>query len=205
MNQKFGTNVIGKDLKVKGGYKPGSNLSRQLVGFSNLYWAKKIASAVGGGILGKAVTVLSAEQVTFNQVQSLGAMSTIGPLTMQATPGKGAVICVNPGGEETWDRLYNALGSKSGPFVILNNAYSTTYDLGNKRGYEEAYYLKRVSKGWVYRSFPGPWQAYLETRKFYATAVVCLFVCFCRAVTNPCCLDSYPFLRHSKPRVSVNY
>ena len=45
---------------------------------------------------------------------------------------------------------------------MLNNAYSTSYDLGNKQGYEEAYYLKRISKGWVFRSYPGPWQAYLE-------------------------------------------
>lgn len=52
-------------------------------------------------------------------------------------------------------------GNKS-PFVILNNAFSTMYGLGNKRGYEEAYYLKRISKGWVFRAFPGPWLAYLE-------------------------------------------
>jgi hypothetical protein len=44
----------------------------------------------------------------------------------------------------------------------LNNAYSTSYDLGNGRGFEEVYYLKRISKGWVYRAFPGPWKAFLE-------------------------------------------
>ena len=48
------------------------------------------------------------------------------------------------------------------PFVVLNNAYSTTYGLGNKRNYEEAYYLKRITKGWIYRAYPGPWMAYLE-------------------------------------------
>lgn len=48
------------------------------------------------------------------------------------------------------------------PYLILNNAYSTTYGLGNKAGYEEAYYLKRISKGYIFRAFPGPWCAYLE-------------------------------------------
>lgn len=72
------------------------------------------------------------------------------------------VICVNPGGEEVWDRIASAHTTPSSTFVVLNNAYSTTYDLGNKRGYEEAYYLKRISKGWVFRQFPGPWEAYLE-------------------------------------------
>lgn len=72
------------------------------------------------------------------------------------------VLCINPGGEETWDRLVSAHGSPGAPFIVMNNSYSTSYDLGNKRGYEEAYYLKRISKGWVFRSFPGPWQALLE-------------------------------------------
>ena len=72
------------------------------------------------------------------------------------------IICVNPGGEEQWDRLVSAHVSPSSTFVMLNNAYSTSYDLGNKRGYEEAYYLKRISKGWVFRAFPGNWEAYIE-------------------------------------------
>ena len=72
------------------------------------------------------------------------------------------IICINPGGEDGWDRIVSAHASPSSNFIVLNNAYSTTCDLGNKRGYEEAYYLKRISKGWVYRSFLGPWEAYLE-------------------------------------------
>ena len=72
------------------------------------------------------------------------------------------VVCVNPGGEEQWNRIMAAHSSPRAPFIVLNNAYSTTYNLGNKSGFEEAYYLKRISKGWVFRSFPGPWEAYLE-------------------------------------------
>ena len=46
------------------------------------------------------------------------------------------VICINPGGEEVWDRIASAHTSPSSTMVVLNNAYSTSYDLGNQRGYE---------------------------------------------------------------------
>lgn len=165
LNQKFGKQVVAKDLKVSTGYTPGSDLSRQLIAYSNIYWAKKIASAVGGGLLGgKSVAVLSAEPVVYKQIQSKGDLSVMAPLNAARSSelkGKNnAVILVNPGGEETWERIREACGATT--CVVLNNAYSTTYDLGNKRGYEEAYYLKRISKGWVFRAYPGPWQAYLE-------------------------------------------
>ncbi len=73
-----------------------------------------------------------------------------------------AIIAINPGGEETWDRLVSAHGQPNCPFLVMNNAYSTSYDIGNRKGFEEVYYLKRISKGFVYRSFPGDWQALLE-------------------------------------------
>jgi hypothetical protein len=65
--------------------------------------------------------------------------------------------------KKQWERVRAVHASDDIPFVILNKAYSTTYDLGNKRGYEEAYFLKRISNGWwVFRAFPGPRQSYLE-------------------------------------------
>ena len=79
LNQKFGTNVVAKDLKVNGGYKPGSDLSRQLIAYSNVYWAKKIAGAVKGGALGgKSVAVLTAENVIFSNIKSMGDLSRSG-------------------------------------------------------------------------------------------------------------------------------
>lgn len=166
LNQKFGTQLVAKDLGFKGGYKPGSDVSRNLIAYSNIYWAKKIAGAAKGGPLGGPVCMLTAEPVNFKLVTKYGDLSRRGQVGSQKARMEGrnkeCIICVNPGGEETWDKLTSAYGSPGAPFVILNNAYSTTYELGNKRGYEEAYYLKRISKGWIFRSFPGPWQAYLE-------------------------------------------
>ena len=175
LNQKFGKTVVAKDLSVKGGYKPGSDISRQQLSYANIYWAKQIAGAVGGGLIGgKAVSVLSADPIDYGSIQSKGGIAKLGPIktanrgnarnSMNTEGGKAdACIVVNPGGEETWDRLKSSLTKNNkSPFVVLNNAYSTTYGLGNKRNYEEAYYLKRITKGWIYRAYPGPWKAYLE-------------------------------------------
>jgi hypothetical protein len=167
LNQKFGRDVVAKELEVKGGYKPGSPISRNLVAYANIYWAKKIASATKGGPLGgKPVCVLSSENINFATVGDMGDLTRSGEPMSAETRKQGraneAIICVNPGGEEQWDRIYSGHASGTAPFIVLNNAYSTTYDLGNQRGYEEAYYLKRISKGWVYRAFPGPWEAYIE-------------------------------------------
>jgi hypothetical protein len=123
LNQRFGKTTVGQDLQVVGGYKPGSELSRDLIAYSNVYWATKLASSFGG----KPVGLLTAERVNISFCKSIGVISRT-----------------------------------NAPFVILNNAYSTSYDLGNTKGFEEVYYLKRISKGWIFRSFPDKWQAYVE-------------------------------------------
>mmetsp|Transcript_9310 Transcript_9310/g.12348 ORF Transcript_9310/g.12348 Transcript_9310/m.12348 type:complete len:293 (+) Transcript_9310:137-1015(+) len=172
LNQKFGVNTVAKELGVPGGYRPGSEVSRQLIAFSNMYWAKELAPAVSGSLVGgKRVSVLSAEQVVFKQITKpgvdfMGSLSSRGQRGDASIQKGDALIAVNPGGEETWDRIYSLYGSPSAPMVVLNNAYSTTYGLGNKRGYEEAYYLKRISKGWIFRQYPGNWEAYLEKPDF---------------------------------------
>jgi hypothetical protein len=168
LNQKFGQKIVAKDLQFIGGYTPGSEISRNLIAYSNIYWAKKIATAAKGGPLGsKPVGVITSERVLFSDVKNIGDISRVGVTMSQKARKEGrngeTIICVNPGGEEQWGRLVSAHGSPGAPFVVLNNAFSTSYDVGNKKGFEEAYYLKRVSKGWIYRAFPGPWEAYLET------------------------------------------
>lgn len=169
LNKRFGTNVVAKELSVPGGYVPGSDLARQQVAFANMYWAKSLAGAMGGGFGGKQVNVISSEPVSFDQIKSKGDISRIAPYQpgreSKLTDGNSvdaAYIAINPGGEEVWERVRGMYRCNKGPFLVLNNAYSTTYGLGNKCGYEEVYYLKRVSKGWIFRTFPGPWKAYLE-------------------------------------------
>lgn len=135
LNQKFGKTVIAKDLGIPGGYKPGSDLSRQLIAYSNVYWAKRIGAAASGAPLGgKPVCVLSTEPVGFSQIKSRGPVSRVGAVMSQEARQQGrngeVIVCINPGGEETWERLVSAHSSPGAPFIVLNNAYSTTYNLG---------------------------------------------------------------------------
>lgn len=167
MNQKFGTSIVARDLGITGGYKPGSNISRNIVAYSNVYWAKWLARAMRGSpIGGKPVGVLTAEQVNWDEIKSLGDISRSGMLNSDKARREGrgneAIIAINPGGEETWERLVSAHGQPNCPFLVMNNAYSTSYDIGNRKGFEEVYYFKRISKGFIFRSYPGPWQALLE-------------------------------------------
>ena len=135
--------------------------------YSNIYWAKRLAGAMKGGALGgKPVGVLTAEQVTFDDIQGMGDLTRSGQINTEKARKEGrpneAIIAINPGGEETWQRLVSAHGQPNCPFIVMNNAYSTSYDLGNKKGFEEVYFLKRISKGFVFRAFPGNWEALLE-------------------------------------------
>ena len=99
LNQKFGTSLVAKDLKVKGGYKPGSKVSRNLLAYSNIYWAKKIANAAAGGF-GKPVGVLTAEAVDFEEIGSMGGLSRSGKILREESRRAGrngeSIICVNP-------------------------------------------------------------------------------------------------------------
>ena len=74
LNQRFGKTTVGQDLQVVGGYKPGSELSRDLIAYSNVYWAKKLASSFGG----KPVGLLTAERVNFSLCKNIGAISRTG-------------------------------------------------------------------------------------------------------------------------------
>ena len=99
LNQKFGTQLVARDLKAKGGYKPGSKVSRNLLAYSNVYWAKKIASASAGGF-GKPVGILTAEAVDFGEIGNLGGLSRTGKILQEESRKAGrngeSIICVNP-------------------------------------------------------------------------------------------------------------
>jgi hypothetical protein len=79
------------------------------VAYANIYWAKQIANAVGGGLIGKPVTVLSAEPLSYDTIQKKGGIATMGPLRMGGrtddTKTAEALIAINPGGEGPYSYL----------------------------------------------------------------------------------------------------
>ena len=70
-----------------------------------------------------------------------------------------AVIVVAPGVTQSWTIGYDLARSAGAPVVFLNSQLSERYSLGGPLDdVEEVYYLKPISKGFVYRAYPGGWQ-----------------------------------------------
>ena len=45
------------------------------------------------------------------------------------------------------------------------NTISHSYDIAQGGKWEPIFVVKRVTKGWVFRAYPGPFKAYLDTPK----------------------------------------
>ena len=70
-----------------------------------------------------------------------------------------AVIVVAPGVTQSWKIGYDLARNAGAPVVFLNSQLSERYSLGGPLDdVEEVYYLKPISKGFVYRAYPGGWQ-----------------------------------------------
>ncbi|OSX72159.1 hypothetical protein BU14_0461s0001 [Porphyra umbilicalis] len=149
--------------------------------FANVYWALALAPALldrgdgggaggagGGGTLHaistdsvvkeRAVAAAAAAGVRLSSLRSRAALA-VGPAD--------AVAVLDPRATDTW-RTAAALvpaALPTTPLVALNASFTETYGLGGPLPdvFEPAFYLKRVSKGWVLREYPGPWQVWLET------------------------------------------
>ena len=74
-----------------------------------------------------------------------------------------AVIVVAPGVTQSWKIGYDLAANAGAPVVFLNSQLSERYSLGGPLDdVEEVYYLKPISKGFVYRAYPGGWQCILD-------------------------------------------
>eukprot|EP00904_Undaria_pinnatifida_P007404 jgi/Undpi1/3794/HiC_scaffold_16.g07163.m1 len=71
------------------------------------------------------------------------------------------VIVVAPGPTAEWASAARLF--KDQKVIFLNGDLSETYDLGGPlKDLVQGYYLKRISKGYVFRTHPKPWEATLE-------------------------------------------
>ena len=64
---------------------------------------------------------------------------------------------------QSWKIGYDLAQNAGAPVVFLNSQLSERYSLGGPLDdVEEVYYLKPISKGFVYRAYPGGWQCILD-------------------------------------------
>ena len=160
--------MAGKNFdRPSGGYEL---IVRYLAEFANHYWALQLAASpvlAGGGtkhiLHCDAVKKDAARTVKGVEVRSLNAACQ--PQAAGSIKGKDTLLLVGPGGNEQWRRAVS-LSTDGGGVIALNGLFSDSYGLGGPltdEGFEPVYYLKRISKGYVFRAYPGGWQAYLET------------------------------------------
>jgi len=160
-NQAFGIEIA-QDLGLPE-YKPGSLVRRYLLEFAQLYWAKKLADGLGGN-----AWILSTDNLKKDVITKPGKGKFISTKMKSQDPDnlpkKGdIVIAVNPGPSAgTWKNICKTYPDQK--IVFLNNLVSENYNIGGPlEEVEQAYYLKRISKGYVLRKYPSIWKSYLET------------------------------------------
>ncbi|CAN0030726.1 unnamed protein product [Scytosiphon promiscuus] len=164
-NKAFGTEVA-KDLGMEE-YKPGSTIRTYLVQYSNIYWAKKastaglLADGLGGTCWVATSDGLKKDTSVVKKPGNAKFCSLRKSETLENIKKGDTVIVVAPGPKADWASCMQRF--KQQKVIFLNAPLSETYDLGGPLDdLEQAYYLKRVSKGYVFRAFPKPWEALLE-------------------------------------------
>lgn len=158
-NKAFGTEVA-VDLGM-GEYKPGSTIRTYLVQYSNVYWAKKLADGLGGTVWIATADGLKKDSSVIKKPGKAKFCNLKKPETLSAIKKGDTVIVVAPG--PTGDWTSSAERFKEQKLIFLNGSLSESYDLGGPlKNLEQAYYLKRISKGYIFRAHPKPWEACLE-------------------------------------------
>lgn len=86
----------------------------------------------------------------------------------EPTPAEGdVVVIVDPRMTDSWIAGAKLQASPESPLIFLNSQFNETYGLVGPRrrllkDVETVYFLRRVTRGYAYRSYPHPWQAILE-------------------------------------------
>lgn len=138
-------------------------VKRDPVSYANIEWARRVAPAFGSK---RKIWVLLAEgRVDTSQCAKLPKNFVVKPLESPDVDVQSgdAVIVVAPGVTASWQRGYDIGAAAGAPVVFLNSQLSEKYQLGGPLAdVEEVYYLKPVSKGFVYRAWPNPWEVWLD-------------------------------------------
>ena len=137
-------------------------VKRDPIAYANVWWAQRIAPALGSR---RKIWVLLAEGRVDTSACSKAAAEfcgeTLESKDVQVT-SRDAVIVVAPGVTQSWTIGYDLARNAGAPVVFLNSQLSERYSLGGPLDdVEEVYYLKPISKGFVYRAYPGGWQCIL--------------------------------------------
>lgn len=141
-------------------------IRRYLAQFCNLYWTKQVAVATP--FAQRRVWALSGDSVNKKLAEPRLRNVCLGSLRGRSvqTEARDVVVVADPRYTDTWIKGAK-LKPEDGFVLFLNSQFSETYALtgprnGAMKGTQVVYLLKRVTRGYVFFSYPGPWMAYLE-------------------------------------------
>lgn len=161
LNQQFSFEVRQEmdleDVKYK------TDVRRSLVDWANHHWARKLGAGIASPE--QSVFIQHCAATDFSKAKSAGQnvwVGRLGKVPSKLKAGQVGVV-VNPGVEDQWQKALK-FSEPDSPLIYLNSiSGGWTYELGGPiKEAEQVYYMKRVSKGWIFRCYPGPWQALVE-------------------------------------------
>eukprot|EP00607_Mallomonas_marina_P009520 CAMPEP_0182417898 /NCGR_PEP_ID=MMETSP1167-20130531/2347_1 /TAXON_ID=2988 /ORGANISM="Mallomonas Sp, Strain CCMP3275" /LENGTH=335 /DNA_ID=CAMNT_0024591749 /DNA_START=208 /DNA_END=1215 /DNA_ORIENTATION=+ len=161
MNKKF-RQEVSAELKV-----PDYATNRggpSTLEWSNLYWASRLVNGIGSP---KAVAIsLSGEGTRGKFLPTLPKgmrLLTLAEAKRTLAAGEASVLVLLSPCQSSHYSDGRTLSGKLGvPVIALNAPYSFRYDVGGGSPWELAYVMKRIPKGWIFRTFPGKFQAIIE-------------------------------------------
>lgn len=142
-------------------------IKRYLGEFSDLYWAKQIAQLFPT----QTVWAVSTEDAVNKQraEKSLGnvRLASLRKGNLPDAKDGDVLVIIDPRMTSTWETAARLQPSPTSPIIFMNSQFNETYGIcGPRRGpmkdTEAVYFLRRVTRGYVFRAYPGPWQAILE-------------------------------------------
>lgn len=145
-------------------------VKRYLASFGNLYWVFRIASArvfsdctvwaVSTDNISKAPAV---EVLARHNIR----VSTLRGLSKESISENDVIIIMDPRFTDVWKKGVQ-LRPSNGTVIFLNSQFNESYTLTGPRNgilkeIQTILFLKRVTRGYVFREYPGLWMACLET------------------------------------------
>lgn len=138
--------------------------------WANIYWANRLAEGLSsGGKLNKIVALsLSGEGIQGKIFPSLHKSLRLMRYSDAIKPGalkSGEVDCViiiSPCQETHYSGVKKLADDLNIPAIALNAPYSYRYDVGGGEPFELIYAMKRIPKGWIFRSYPRSFEAVIE-------------------------------------------
>ena len=132
--------------------------------WANIYWANRLASGLG---MKKPIFALSISgegtrgqfkptlEKNLNLVNLADAKRT-------AIDEVGGFILLSPCSESHYNDGKLLADKYNVPVIALNAPYSFRYDVGGGGPWTLAFVMKRIPKGWIYRKYPGNFEAIIE-------------------------------------------